>query len=389
MNQTPSFIINPDSHITISFPDGKTVTTYSHDDIFDELLSSIKAEDWELARRIVVKPVQQVTDAVAVMSTTPGDVVVEHGVVYVSGEAIHNTISNRILSMSDAGFNIEPMKLFLTNLMENPSFRAVEELYDFLEATNLPITSDGHFLAYKKIRANYTDCHSGKMDNSIGAVVEMPRNRVNDDKNQTCSSGLHFCGRSYLSSFGGERTVVVKINPKDVVSIPSDYNNAKGRACKYVIQQELDLGEDKKPVAELEKAVVAVPKASAMTLMSIDPATGNVANTYLDIFAAASSTGIRVEYIQRVLDGDRLTTGGLMWAYMEQDSTEYQLPGDTLDVETCRECSQEEQDCSCCVECGEANCMNSPNCGDLDDEDDVEYSPSAWDGNPNNPSKYS
>jgi hypothetical protein len=29
--------------------------------------------------------------------------------------------------------------------------------------------------------------------------------------------------------------MIVKINPADVVSIPSDYNNAKGRACRYEV----------------------------------------------------------------------------------------------------------------------------------------------------------
>ena len=43
----------------------------------------------------------------------------------------------------------------------------------------------------------------------------------------------------YLASFGGERTVIVKINPRDVISIPSDYNNSKGRACRYEVIGEL------------------------------------------------------------------------------------------------------------------------------------------------------
>jgi len=77
------------------------------------------------------------------------------------------------------------------------------------------------------------------MDNSPGTIVEMERNQVDDNKDQTCSTGLHFCGMSYLSCFGGDRTVIVKINPADVVSIPSDYNEAKGRACRYEVIGEL------------------------------------------------------------------------------------------------------------------------------------------------------
>jgi len=131
------------------------------------------------------------------------------------------------------------MVQFMENLYQNPSKRAVTELYGFLEKGNLPITPDGHFLAYKKVRADYTDVHSGKFNNSVGQVVEMERHDVDDNKDNTCSTGLHFCAMSYLSCFGGERTVIVKINPADVVSIPSDYNDAKGRACRYEVIGEL------------------------------------------------------------------------------------------------------------------------------------------------------
>jgi hypothetical protein len=89
------------------------------------------------------------------------------------------------------------------------------------------------------------DVHSNTMLNAPGCVVEMERNAVDDNKDQTCSTGLHFCGMSYLSHFGGERTVIVKINPRDVVSIPSDYNDAKGRACRYEVIGELNVDPGK------------------------------------------------------------------------------------------------------------------------------------------------
>jgi hypothetical protein len=84
------------------------------------------------------------------------------------------------------------------------------------------------------------------MDNSVGTIVEMERHEVDDNKDQTCSTGLHFCGMSYLPHFGGgdSRTVIVKINPADVVSIPTDYNNAKGRACRYEVIGELNVNPE-------------------------------------------------------------------------------------------------------------------------------------------------
>jgi hypothetical protein len=145
--------------------------------------------------------------------------------------------------MLQEGFPIEPMVNFMENLYANPSKRAIDELYGFLEKSNLPITPDGHFLAYKKVRQNYFDVHSGTMDNSVGKIVEMARNEVDDDKDRTCSAGLHFCSLGYLGHFGGEKIMIVKINPADVVSIPSDYNDTKGRACRYEVIGELNKEE--------------------------------------------------------------------------------------------------------------------------------------------------
>jgi hypothetical protein len=143
--------------------------------------------------------------------------------------------------MRDDGFPIYHLLKFLGNLMENPSNSAVEELYDFLEVCNLPITEDGHFVAYKRIQANYTDVHSGKYDNSVGNTVSMERCLVDDRRENTCSHGLHVCSLNYLAHFGGERLVLCKVNPKDVVSIPSDYGNTKMRVCQYEVIQELEL----------------------------------------------------------------------------------------------------------------------------------------------------
>jgi hypothetical protein len=106
------------------------------------------------------------------------------------------------------------------------------------------------------------------MDNSIGRVVEMERNMVDDNRDNTCSAGLHFCSHSYLQSFSGDRTVIVKIDPADVVSIPSDYNNAKGRTCRYEVIGEVerdakDEVEFTKPVQHNANSVRTEPKTGS------------------------------------------------------------------------------------------------------------------------------
>lgn len=199
---------------------------------YQKVVDAIKAGDWETVRN-VIEPKKVVLDY------GQGRVSIKGETLYWDGEVFNGALSKRMIDMLAEGFSIEPLVKFMENLLENPSKRSVDELYSFLEKNNLPITPDGHFLAYKRVRGNYFDCHTGTMDNSPGKIVEMPRNKVDDDKDKTCSTGLHFCSEGYLKSFGGERTVIVKINPRDVVSIPSDYDNTKGRACRYEVVGEV------------------------------------------------------------------------------------------------------------------------------------------------------
>jgi len=95
-------------------------------------------------------------------------------------------------------------------------------------------------LAYKRVKSDHKDIHSGKFDNSPGVTVVESREVVNTDRNVTCGKGLHFCSWEYLSHFGSssantDRVVIVEIDPSDIVSIPSDYNNTKARCCKYTV----------------------------------------------------------------------------------------------------------------------------------------------------------
>lgn len=166
---------------------------------------------------------------------------------------ITGLIASRVFEMIRLSLDVTPMLKFIENLMQNPSKRAVDELFGFMEACTLPITEDGHFLAYKRVRSDYKDVHSGTLDNSVGNTLEMPRNLVDEDKNNTCSYGLHFCSYDYLKHFSGERIVVLKINPADVVAIPADYNNSKGRTCRYEVVDELPLNEYNLPQNQLEE----------------------------------------------------------------------------------------------------------------------------------------
>jgi hypothetical protein len=175
----------------------------------------------------------------AVASFSDGRVTVENGVVKFDGDEVHGSISKRILEFMKNGLPFEPLVQFLHNVMENPSMQSQRELYDFLEHENLPITEDGYFLAYKAVRSDFKDKYRGVFDNSVGQVCEMVRAKVDDNREAGCSQGLHAGALSYVASYGsvdsGDKIVIVKINPKDVVSVPKDCGCQKLRTCRYEV----------------------------------------------------------------------------------------------------------------------------------------------------------
>ena len=196
----------------------------------------------------------------AVASFSDGLVEIKNGQVTYEGEAVHGSISKRILEFMSKGLPFQPLVIFLKNLMENPSMQSQKELYDFLEHESLPITEDGYFLAYKAVRSDYMDKYRGTFDNHVGNVCEMTRSKVDDDRSRGCSNGLHAGALNYVAGYGSvesnDKIVIVKINPKDVVSVPSDCNYEKLRTCRYEVVGEYQ-GELLKPLynASLENGV--------------------------------------------------------------------------------------------------------------------------------------
>lgn len=216
---------------------GKPVTVAKSDKYFDQVVEALKrkATDAEILD-ILEADLRRMTAAIEV---APG-IEIKGGQLYYKGDVVAGVLGERMSTMLDEGFDVAPMALFLENLMLNPSRRVVEHLYAFLEHGQCPITDDGHFLVYKAVRKDFLDIHSGTFDNSVGKVVEIPRNKVDEDPDRTCSHGLHVCSFSYLPHFSHAdgHVMVCKVNPRDVVAIPRDYNNTKMRVCRYEVMAE-------------------------------------------------------------------------------------------------------------------------------------------------------
>lgn len=238
------YIIQGGNIVLMIDNDSHTISSETHVN-YNRILEAIRGGDWKTVSDLV--DVQE-----SITNYVNGKLVIKNGEIFWNGRPYHNALSKRLMAMYEQGFDIGPLTKFMENLEDNPSYRACEELYGFLEKNELPLTPTGNFLAYKRVHTSQqdkpelnikagdlVDCYTKTMINNVGSEVSMIRNEVDDNADNVCSAGLHFASLDYLSGsgYGGrsEPIVIVEINPADVVSIPTDYNNQKGRACKYTV----------------------------------------------------------------------------------------------------------------------------------------------------------
>jgi hypothetical protein len=247
-----AYLVTADN-ITIS-KNGKTHIVGRQYSQFQSIIDYLKAKDFESAFDLANR-------AVALAKQSNGAFEVKDGVVFRNGLPIHNVVTDRIIQFQDEGLPFAPLVKFLENLLQNPSARSVSELYKFLEHKNMPITDDGCFLAYKAVQNDYLSISSGTTEvrvstdggttwntvtghvpNNVGNILEVDRNQVDDDANKACSYGLHAGSLEYAKDFGGgySRLVVIKINPRDAVSVPVDADAQKLRASRYEVIADFD-----------------------------------------------------------------------------------------------------------------------------------------------------
>lgn len=191
-----------------------------------------------IARGLDATGIEKLMDVQQAMNAYLGDnVEVRDGSVWHRGEVVDDTISKRIQDFMRNNLPVAPLTKFLENLYNNPSRNSRTQLYNFLEHEHLPITEDGCFLAYKSVRPDYTDHHTGKFSNHVGSVLSIERRNVDDNPHNGCSYGFHAGSLEYATHFGGEdrKVMIVKINPADVVSVPNDCEFQKLRTARYEV----------------------------------------------------------------------------------------------------------------------------------------------------------
>lgn len=184
-------------------------------------------------------------------------ITVANGVIYLDGDAIHNSLTNQILRFMDEGVDDwKPLVAFFEKVQANPNAHSREQLYGWLEnQEGITISPIGNVVGYKGVGKDADgqmfSIHSGtaivdgeqvsgRIPNRIGSTVEMPRTNVAHDPSTACSRGLHVGTFRYASSWAQGAMLECHVNPRDVVSVPTDGGGEKVRVCRYIIAGALD-----------------------------------------------------------------------------------------------------------------------------------------------------
>src|SRR5579871_1338995 len=166
MQQRVNWFIT-DQNVTVNYG-GQTHIVKRTDVLANDLIRAIKENRTKDIPNLV-------SVAQAMANKSKGNVVVKDGDLLVRGVKVPAELARKIQKFIDEGLPYQPLVKFAENLQSNPSFRAVNELFQFLENNDHPFTENGNFIAYKRVKSDFMDIHSGTFDNHPGQVPSVPR----------------------------------------------------------------------------------------------------------------------------------------------------------------------------------------------------------------------
>lgn len=247
------------SGASVIFPDGNTYPVSSDHPKYTEIVAALLAgaQD-ETAIFKLVAPF----DSIFLGLTALSDRVSRKGMkLFFDGTVLGNAIAKTIIETIDSegyekGTLWKSYVAFLERLMTNPSVESRDHFYNYVESHGLTITPDGLVVLYKGVndsgtkgvylsshagpgivkdsKGKITEYESAKLPNAVGYEVSIPRDKVDTNRNAHCSVGLHAGTFEYAKSFAPVLLTVL-VDPRDVVSVPADYNNAKVRVSRYTV----------------------------------------------------------------------------------------------------------------------------------------------------------
>jgi len=238
-----NLVCNESDNITV-FVDGEMyVADSDHNPNFSEIVEKVLADDVSVVElfdleKTVSKKFERLSERV----------VVRNGNIYFDGSPVNDVLGKQVLRfVEDDVEDWQPLVLFWENLAQNPNEHSREQLYSWLNDRKFQISKNGNIVGFKGVKivnGEYRSIHAGPaivddvemngyIPNAIGSVIEMPRADVQSNSAVGCSTGLHVGTYDYAKDFAQGAVLTVSVNPRDVVSVPSDCNAAKLRVCRY------------------------------------------------------------------------------------------------------------------------------------------------------------
>jgi hypothetical protein len=220
--------------------------------------------DWFNPARAMVARFMQITDRI----TWNGKELC------LDGDPVHNSLTDHVVRMIEAGQDgYEAIVKFWEKLESNPNQHSRQQAFDWLASHKFKIDESGDLVAYKGVYkdgehfiSNYASTVSGKpsafidgepvpplskVPNRIGTVVTMPRSEVIHDPRQACRRGLHVGSWEYAKDYGNAM-LEVRVNPRDIVSVPTDGGGEKVRVCRYYIVEARTAEREGGPIVKPE-----------------------------------------------------------------------------------------------------------------------------------------
>jgi hypothetical protein len=238
------------SNIVVFIPGSAPQVAHDSHPNFDAILAGALVGDTRVAELFdIAQTVAQKFQRLSERVTTA------NGRLYLDGEEVNNALTSQVLRFMEDGIeDWKPLVAFFENVQSNPEPHSREQLFEWLNRRDFAITYDGLIVGYKGVRAagdGFTSINSGKatvngevkngqIPTNPGDVVEMPRGEVEWDPSIGCHRGLHVGTWDYASGFAQGAVMEVHVNPRDVVSVPTDSDAAKVRCCRYTIVRVID-----------------------------------------------------------------------------------------------------------------------------------------------------
>lgn len=228
--------------------DGEMFVADDQHPLFDEIVEAAVDGD-----ESVVDLFDTSRRAAAVLENLSDRVQVANSRVYVDQTEVEDVFADLLIDLLDDGddANYQPYVNFLEKVYSNTSEGIRENLSRWLKAEQFTILANGNILGYRGLNANYTSKHAGPgivngvsvnghLDNSVGNVVELPANLVEENAAVGCASGLHVGTFEYASGWSQGKLVAVEVDPRHVRSVPYECDSQKMRVSKYKVLDTID-----------------------------------------------------------------------------------------------------------------------------------------------------